>query len=154
MAALAYELEKMAERRGKDLRPSVYIEVRERHVGQAVIDPAVETELAKICHELGFKVVEKNDADVLLVGEGFSQFAARHGNFSSVKARVELKAVDRKTGRLLAVDRQTAVAADLAELVAAKGALQDATVQLSCRLLPAMVKTIASDEKAGEKKDQ
>lgn len=147
VAALAHELEKYPQ------RPAVYIEVAERHVGQAVIDPAVETELSKICLDLGFKVGDKNDADILLIGEGFSQFGARHGNFNSVKARVELKALDRKTGRLLAVDRQTAVSVDLAELVASKSALQDATVRIASRLLPTMLKTVASEEKAKEKKD-
>ena len=110
----------------------------------------METELAKICNDLGFKVIDrqtgsKADADVLLMGEAFSQFAARHENFNSVRARVELKAVDRRTGRLLAVDRQTAVSVDLSELVASKGALQDATLRLTCRLLPVMFKTKSNE---------
>jgi hypothetical protein len=50
---------------------------------------------------------------VLLSGEGFSEFASRHGNLISVKARLELKAVDRQTARILAIDRQTSVAVDL-----------------------------------------
>jgi curli biogenesis system outer membrane secretion channel CsgG len=125
-------------------RGKIYIDVAERHVGQAVSDPAVETELARICDQLGFTVIDrkqglKADADILLVGEGFSQFATRHGNFTSVKARVELKAVDPKTGRVLATDRQTAVTADLAELIASKAALEDATGRLASRLLPAMM---------------
>ena len=146
VAALLYQL------RDNTLHPSVHIAVTERHVGQAVIDPAVETELAKICHEVGLKVGDKNDADVLLIGEGFSQFASKHGEFTSVKARVELKALDAKTGRLLAVDRQTAVAVDLAELIAGKAALQDATVRLTCRLLPTMLKTLGEVNKDGGKK--
>jgi TolB-like protein len=141
---------------GKDTpRPTVYIDASERHIGQPVPhvpDPAIETELAKICQEAGFTVIDrqkgdKHDADILLIGEGFSQFAALHETFTSVRARVELKAVDRKTGQLLAVDRQTAVSVDLSELVASKAALQDATVRLACRLLPAMLKTKAADEK-------
>ena len=152
IAALSYEVERMGERLGAQMpHPAIYIDVAERHVGQAVIDPAVETELGKICKELGFPVVEKLDADILLTGEGFSQFAARHGNFNSVKARVELKAVDRKTGQVLAVDRQTAVGVDLAELVASKSALQEATVRLSSRLIPAMLKTKAGEAKEAKK---
>ena len=61
-----------------------------------------------------------------VTGEAFSEFAGRHGDLVSVKARVEVKAVDRKTGKVLAVDRQTAVAVDLAEQVAGKTALQEA----------------------------
>ncbi len=45
---------------GKDTpRPSIYIDVTERHIGQPVVDPAVEAELAKICHQLGFKVIDR-----------------------------------------------------------------------------------------------
>ncbi|MCH5377844.1 MAG: CsgG/HfaB family protein, partial [Planctomycetes bacterium] len=101
-------LQQLARALGKGKRPSVWIEVPERHVGQTVpLDPAAETELARLCEELGFKVIDrkqglKSDADVLLIGEGFSEFATRHGNLVSVKSRLELKAVDRETARLLA----------------------------------------------------
>src|SRR4051812_15312195 len=44
---------------------------------------------------------------VLLSGMGVSEFAGRHGGLVTVKARVELKAVDRTTDKVLAVDRQT-----------------------------------------------
>jgi hypothetical protein len=122
-------------------RPSVYIHIPERHVGQATIDPAAETELALFCTELGFKVIdpdagEKSDADVLIVGEGFSEFATRHGNLVSVKSRLEVKGVERTTGRVLAIDRQTTVAVDLTEQIAGKSALQDAAARIGLRLLP------------------
>jgi hypothetical protein len=77
---------------------------------------------------------------VLLSGEGFSEFASRHGNLISVKARLELKAVDRQTARILAIDRQTAVAVDLTEQLAGKTALQEAAASLAERLLPKLVK--------------
>jgi len=126
-------------------KPSVYIDVSERHIGQTVPDPAVETELEKLCTDLGFKVIDrksgdKSDAQIVITGEGFSQFAARHNNLVSVKARLELKAVDRKSGRVLATDRQTAISVDLAELIASKEALQEAAADIATRLLPAMVK--------------
>ena len=135
----------IAEVLGKGKRPSVWIDVPERHVGQTTLDPAAATELALFCKELGFEVIDskegnRNDADVLLVGEGFSQFAARHGNLISVKARLELKALDRETGKVLAVDRQVAVSVDLAEQVAGKTALQDAAASIAGRLLPKIVK--------------
>lgn len=134
----------IAEDLGKGKRPSVWIDVSERHIGLATIDPAAETELAVICKELGFEVIDRkegnrNDADVLLVGEGFSQFASRHGNLISVKARLELKALDRETGKVLAVDRQVAVDVDLAEQVAGKSALQNAAASIAGRLLPKIV---------------
>lgn len=129
---------------GKSKRPSVWIEVSERHIGQATIDPAAETELTLLCRELGFNVIDRergdrNSADVLLIGEGFSQFASRHGNLHSVKARLELKAVERETGRVIAVDREVTVAVDLAEQIAGKAALQEAGSQIATRLLPKLV---------------
>jgi hypothetical protein len=136
----------ISESLGKGKRPSVWIDVPERHVGQTTLNPAAATELTLFCKELGFEVIDhregnRNGADVLLVGEGFSQFAARHGNLVSVKARLELKALDRKTGKVLAIDRQVAVGVDLAEQVAGKSALQEAAADIAGRLLPKIVKS-------------
>ena len=84
----------------------------------------------------------------MLTGEGFSQFASRHGNLISVKARLEVKALDRASGKVLAVDRQTAVAVDLAEHIAGKTALQEAAASIAERMLP----KLSSPAKAGGKK--
>jgi TolB-like protein len=134
----------IGEKLGERKRPSVWIEITERHIGQATIDPAAETEFALICKELGFDVIDhkegnRDTADVLLVGEGFSQFASRHGNLISVKGRVELKATNRETGKLLASDRQVSLAVDLAEQIAGKAALQEAAANIAGRLLPKIV---------------
>lgn len=135
---------------GDRKRPTVVIRVAERHIGQPAIDPAAETELAMLCTELGFRVIDPkagnpNEADVDLTGEGFSEFGARHGNLASVKARLELKAVDRKSGRVIAVDRQVSVSAGLAEQIAAKTALQDAAASIASRLLPKVVEAGAAN---------
>jgi hypothetical protein len=106
-------------------------------VGQATIDPAAETEFQKMAIQAGFTVVEPGagDENVLrIVGEGFSEFAHRRGDLISVKARVEIKALD-KNNRVLAVDRQTRVAVDLSEQMAGKQALQDASADLAERML-------------------
>ena len=137
LAALTKKLSK-----GK--RPSIWIDISERHIGQTTYDPAAESELTLFCKELGFEVIDRKegnrkDADVVMTGEGFSQFASRHGNLVSVKARLEVKALDRASGKVLAVDRQTAVAVDLAEHIAGKTALQDAAVSIAERLLPKLV---------------
>jgi TolB-like protein len=128
---------------GDAKRPVVAINVTERHVGQATIDPAAETELALFCKETGFEVLDKTadskKADVILTGEGFSEFAMRHGNLVSVKARLEVKAVDRQTDKVIATDRQTAVVVDLTEQIAGKSALQKAAVDIAERLLPKLI---------------
>lgn len=122
-------------------------------------DPAVETELKRLLIASGFiiKDVPQNDlagfardwtpenlnawprsmaaVDVLIVGEGFSEFAARIGNLVSSSARAEINAIDRKTGRIVHAARTTTRAADLSEHIAAKTALEKAGYTLGIGLL-------------------
>ena len=135
----------LRERIGKAKRPTVMVRVTERHVGQATMDPAVQTEVMLCCTESGFTVIDPEEgtadqADVTITGEGFSEFATRRGNLVSVKARLELKATDRATGKVLAVDRQVTVAVDLTEQIAGKSALQQAAMDIALRMLPKVVK--------------
>ena len=125
-------------------RPVLMITLPERHIGAPSVDPAAQTELSLLCKETGFELVDadeagKGKADVIITGEAFSETAGRVGNLFSVKARVEVKAVDRKTGKVLAADRQNAVVVDLSEQIAGKAALQLAADQLAERLIPKLV---------------
>lgn len=123
-------------------RPTVSVKLPERHFGQPVIDPAAETELTLILQKAGFTVLDDKSsdrADIEITGEAFSAVGLRKGNLISCRARIELKAHQRKTGQLLLADRQTSVAVDVAEQIAAKTALQNAAVELAERLLPALV---------------
>ena len=134
----------LKEKLGDAKRPTVFVRVTERHVGQATIDPAAGTELTLLCKEVGFEVVDPDagrpaKADVVIKGEGFSEFAMRRGNLVSVKARLEVKAVDPKTDKVIATDRQTAVVVDLTEQIAGKAALQKAAAEIAMRLLPKVV---------------
>ena len=129
----------------KGVLPSVMVKITERHVGGVRIDPAAETEVSKICKETGFTLFDpeeglKSKADVFIVGEAISETATRNGNLVSVKARVEIKAIDRQSGKILAVDRQTALVVDLAENIAGKAALAEAAGILAERILPRIVK--------------
>jgi TolB-like protein len=129
---------------GSAERPSVVIKIPERHVGQVTIDPAAETELTMMAKETGFTVIdpeapEAKRADILIEGEGFSEFAVRRGNLISVKARLEVKAINRETGEIMATDRQTAVEVDLTEQIAGKKALQIASATIAERILPKLV---------------
>lgn len=137
--------------RGKKL-PAVLVTVQESHVGRASVDPAAETELMLLLTETGFTVIDPGkgnpaDAAVLLKGEGISEFAGRIGELVSVKARLEVKALDPVSGRVLAVDRQTAVVVDLTEQLAGKAALQEAAARIGERLLPKIAKP-AADRKS------
>lgn len=125
---------------GDKKKPKVYVSITEEHVGQRTVDPAAETEMQSICKELGFTVTENDDdADVIIKGEGFSEFSTRRGKLISVKARVEIKALD-KDKNILAVDRQTNVEVGLAEQVTGKKALQNASAKIAERILPKICK--------------
>ena len=107
-----------------------------------MIDPAAETELDLILMECGFKLVDeksKEHADLEITGDAFSAFGLRKGNLISCKARVELKA-QRRNGDIVAVDRRTSMAVDIAEQTAAKTALQQAAMDLAERLIPTLGK--------------
>ena len=122
--------------------PSILVKVAERHFGQPVIDPAVETEFGKILTECGFTLLDERSPgkpDLEISGEAFSAHGMRKGNLVACKSRIELKVRD-ASGKILVVDRQTGVAADLAEQTAAKTALQNAAFDLAERIIPKLVK--------------
>lgn len=137
---------------GKAKFPSLRIEIEERHVGRATLDPAAETELTLYAVESGFRVIDpeegdRRDADLLIVGQGMSEYATRHGNLISVRARIEVKAIDIDSGEIIAVDRHTAVAVGLTERIAGKSALQVAAGSIAERLLPKIVKPDKKERK-------
>ena len=120
-------------------KPSISLSVQEQHIGQAVIDPAVETELGLHLQKLGYEVIASGAgraADVVVSGEAFSEFAARYGNLVACRARVELKVQRRGDNKLLFVGRNTAAAADIAQHVAGKYALEKCARQLLEEMLP------------------
>ena len=100
--------------------------------------PSAETLALRAVHRAVSEL--RRGTPVLIQGEGFSEFAMRRGNMVSVKARLEVKAIDRATDRVIATDRQTAVVVDLTEEVAGKAALQEAAAQIAERLLPKLAK--------------
>jgi len=119
--------------------PSVSVKIPEVHFGQPVIDPAAQTELSLLLQQCGFTLVDDNSsskADIEITGQAFSELGMRKGNLVSCRARIEIKASNRMTGDIITVDRQTSVAVDLAEHIAAKNALQNAADELAERLLP------------------
>lgn len=134
-----------------------------------VPDPAGETELARILLANGFTCVDRTvsrearktrqaweklrgnvkaaqelgleqDADVMVLGEAFSEFAGEAGGFVACRARVEVKAVDVKTGAILYTDGAEAGASDIAENVAGKKALRKAAQVVALDLAEALIK--------------
>ncbi len=149
--------------KGKRL-PAVAVKIIETHRGGVTVDPAAETELIYLLRKVGIPVFSGKElklsdwakdyllhakmplpvaaakADVIIVGEGFSEYAGRRGGLISVKARLELKAIDRKTGKVIGIGRTTVTHVDLAEQIAGKTALQMASGQVAVEMLPDVVK--------------
>jgi TolB-like protein len=145
----------LKKRLGDQKLPAVLVTLKESHVGRASVDPAAATELTLLLTETGFTVIDPEkgrpaEADVILQGEGLSEFAGRMGELVSVKARLEVKAVDPASGKVLAADRQTAVVVDLTEQLAGKAALQEAAAQIADRLLPKIAKSAPGRERRQE----
>jgi hypothetical protein len=127
---------------GKTL-PTVTVAIPETHARRAVRDPAAETEVLHLLRELGFTLVADGapgrPTDVRIAGEALSELATRRGDLVSCRARVELKAIARASGRILAAERQTEVAVGLGEELTAKDALQECAAELVERLLPRLL---------------
>ncbi|MCB1230074.1 MAG: curli assembly protein CsgG [Verrucomicrobiae bacterium] len=116
--------------------PRVYVEIPEEHFGRTVPDPAAETEILKTLQEVGFPLSGTIEgADRVIRGEAFSEAAGRRAGLVSCRARVEIKITEKGSQSSLLVDRQTSMAIDLAENVAAKSALQNAGSELGERLV-------------------
>ena len=138
--ALVKRLAKQLE--GKEL-PTVSVSIAETHARRRTLDPAAETEVIRLLRELGFTVVDQatasEPAEIKIVGEALSEFATRRGNLVSCQGRVELKAVERSSGKVLTADRQTEMVVDLGEHMAAKTALQRSASKLVERLIAKIV---------------
>jgi hypothetical protein len=134
--------EKKAELQDKKL-PTVSVNIREMHVGQPSVDPAAETEVSYILQQLGFKIIDREKSvekpDIEVIGEAFSENGIKRGDFTSCKARVELKSIDRQTGNVLSIDRQTEVAVDISQQIAGKSAIQMAAAKLAERMVDKII---------------
>ena len=96
-----------------------------------------------ILGECGFRLTDDRSntpASIELVGDALSEFGMRRGNLVTCTARVEIKVRALEGGTILRVDRQTSVAVDVAEQIAAKTALQNAALALAERIIPLIVK--------------
>ena len=140
--SLEDRLAKIKKALGDKKLPAVSVKIEEQHFGQHVIDPAAQTEMSLILQQCGFTLADDNSTNrpaIAITGEAFSEFGMSKGNLKSCRARIEIKARDVASGKIISVDRQTSVAVDIAEHIAAKTALQNGVDELTERLLPKLV---------------
>jgi TolB-like protein len=140
--------------------PRFFVYAREQTLGVPVIDPAVQTELQYLLLKVGLESVKDSSGrlsewaegyaagggleappsvegvDIAIIGEAFSEFATREKNLVSYRSRIELEAIDMKSGKVLAADRETHSAVDVSARIAAKSSLQEGSSKLAARLLP------------------
>jgi TolB-like protein len=129
----------LSKKLGKGPRRSLTVRITEQHIGQPIGSAPARTEMNRFARATGFEVLEDGPADVIITGEGIISSSGRVGGMVSVRARLELRAVERASGRVLVADRQTTVAVDLSEQLAGSSALQDAAARLAERVLPECV---------------
>jgi gas vesicle protein len=134
--------------KGREL-PTVAVMIPEVHINRPVADPAAETEIKKIFRQIGFNVIEAKrktlekwakdfslaGVDIIITGEGFSEFGARIGGLVGCVARLEVQATERKSHRIITSERTTRRAVDLSEAIAGKTALQAAGHELAIKLI-------------------
>ncbi len=137
---------------GKSLR--IMVVIPEIHISQKIPDPAGETEIIKKLVARRFNVVDQKQisvirerekvltalknpqaaaalgvefgADIIIIGEAFSELAGRQENLISTRARVEARAIQTDNARILAADGKFGSGLDIAEFVSAKTALRNA----------------------------
>lgn len=152
IAELRRELE------GKEL-PKVAVSISETHITRRITDPAAETEMKHVFKKVGFEIIDVKmkgeeaqdpylkDVDIMVKGEGFSEFGVRIGGLVSCLGRLEVQAIERKTHKVIASERTTRRAVDLSDSIAGKTALQAAGHELAIRL----IEKIAQRVKEGHK---
>lgn len=129
---------------GDARRPTVAIDIDERHLGKNVAALPSATEIAMFLTETGFEVIDAKvagtrTADIIIRGRGVSELATRRQHLISVKARLEVEAIERASDSIIATERQAAVVVDLSEQLAGQAALQHAAAAIAERLLPKLV---------------
>lgn len=146
--------------------PRIMVVIPEIHITQRIPDPAGETEIIKKLVANRYNVVDQKQvaairdrekvltaiknpraaaslgvefgADIIIIGEAFSELASRERNMISARARVEARAIKTDTAQILAADGKFGSGLDTAEFVAAKTALRNAGTQWADSFLAQM----------------
>lgn len=153
---------------GQEYKSRIMVVIPEQHVRHPIPDPAAETEIIRQLTEERFYVVDQkqvaairyNDitiaaakgdfemaaaigrkygAEVIVIGEAFSEYAGREKGMELCTARVEIRAIKTDTGKIIYAGAKDASALALSENVAAKRALETAASLLAPKLSEAIL---------------
>lgn len=135
-----------------DHLPTVALLIKEQHTRKPLPDPAARNEMLKVFKDVGLEILEINPkilaqwskdlstagVDLMITGEGLSEYAAQIGSLVSCTARLEVQATYKESHRILASVNTTHRAIDLSEGIAAKTALQGAGRKLAIDIVTAI----------------
>lgn len=141
-------------------KPRVMVVIPEQNLGKKVSNPAGETEIIKRFLEKGFKLVDQsqvskiryNDrikaaiegdaklaakiglqhgAEVIIIGEAFSEPLGSVGGMVSSRARIDARVIKIDTGEIIVADGKQASGIDITEVVAGKKAIEKAAEDMA-----------------------
>jgi len=126
---------------GREL-PTLSVRVSEKSMSSDISNPTSSTVFQQILLDLGSSLIDPltstDRAEIEVTGNATSEFGLRKGNLVSSKARVEFRAIEAKSGKVLAVASESAVAVDLGAEYAGKKAIDLATVNAAKKILPVL----------------
>lgn len=142
---------------GREL-PTVSVRVGERSMSSDIPAPSASTTIQSVLLELGASTIDPlnatSRAEIEFTGEAFSEFGLRKGNLVSSKGRIELRAVESSTGKVLAASSESAVAVDLGAEFSGKKAVEAATRQAMRKVLPVLINCCSKKLPANEGKTE
>lgn len=136
------DLERIAKSIAGTNRPSVSVAFHFPR-GPNFPSSTANTEMGVILQKAGFAVVDGNSdrkPDVEITGVVDAGMGPRRGELFSFRAVVEAKVQERRTGNIIALDRETAEAVDVGRATANRAAQAKAVDGLAERILPLLAK--------------
>jgi hypothetical protein len=157
------QIKEIRDKVGTENLPKVFVSIREQIVQVPSIDPAAQTEFEHLFLKSGFEVLKDKtghlktwveayfreggkeapppveSVDLLVIGEGISEFASRNGDLVSFRSRLEMEVISPSTGKVLVADKENYTAVDLSSQIAGKTSLQEAAARIAVRIIPEAV---------------
>jgi hypothetical protein len=119
-------------------RPSVSVDFHSPH-GTTVPIPTANNEMGIILQKAGFVVVDANSerkADIEISGIADSDMGPRQDDMYPVRTVVEAKAQERRSGKIIAIDREIADAVDIGKMTAQRSSQARAVDAVAEKILP------------------